>query len=43
MRFLALALRSNDEKPHPDEKQDDRQELAKTATGGRRLSKRKER
>ena len=43
MRFLALALWRDDEKPHAEKQQDNRQELAKAAACGRCLSKRKKR
>ena len=43
MRFLALTLRCDNKKPHPDEKQDDRKELPEATAMGSRLSKRKER
>jgi hypothetical protein len=43
MRFLALTLRRDDEKPHSEKQECDRKELPEaTATGGC-LSKRKER
>ena len=42
MRFLALALWRDDEKPHAEKQKNDRQELPNTAAGGGCLSKREE-